>query len=363
MHAAHRSEDDDVCESDVSTCTYNQLHVVLIYKYFTVTFPFQLRTNPEEYGLSKDVDVSLWLDCRAYHWRPTLRESKGFIIIDGTLHKEYKEFQAEKTLSDMCFLPQNELLRYWCKRWKLTSTRTVEKYGRKYIKLFGHEGDELCAWVRAKRDLVDQEGWETEQDPQLDKDHSDEKPDCEITRVQVPAEPMSKLKRRQQKQLQKRSKHPKLAKTRKKFELSQSDVDIVRDGRMLTDAHMTAANQLLKRQFPSIRGLQSMLSGQDISFNPVETPFIQIVHVGSLHWATVEACHDSHVRVYDSLYSAVSSSTQTQVASIMRSKKSSVTFAAERTQYQQGGTDCGLFAIAFATHLCYGNNPAAYRYV
>ena len=111
---------------------------------------------------------------------------------------------------------------------------------------------------------------------------------------------------------------------------------------MLTDVHITVANQMLKQQFPSIRGLQSTLPGQDISFQPVDPPFTQIL---GLHWVTVEACHDSFVRVYDSLYPAVSSSVQ------------------EKTQYQQGGTDCGLFAIAYATDLCYGNNPAAYRYV
>ena len=55
---------------------------------------FQLHTNPEEYGFSKDVDVALWLDCRAY-----CRESKGFVTVDGSLHKEYKEFRAEKMLN------------------------------------------------------------------------------------------------------------------------------------------------------------------------------------------------------------------------------------------------------------------------
>ena len=149
----------------------------------------------------------------------------------------------------------------------------------------------------------------------------------------------------------------------KKFELSQSELDIAREGRMLNDSHMTAASQLLKQQFPSIHGLQLTLLGQDLSFEPVDMPFIQILHVGGLHWINVEACHDSLIRVYDSLYPTVSTSVQTQTASIMNSQKSSVTFVAERTQFQRGGVDCGLFAIAYATDLCYGNNPAAYRYV
>ena len=129
---------------------------------------------------------------------------------------------------------------------------------------------------------------------------------------------------------------------------------------MLKDSHMTTANQLLKQQFPSIRGLQSTLLGQDISFQPMDTPCTQILHVGGLHWVTVEACHDSLVKVF---YPTLSESVQTQTASIMQSQRSSITFVAETTQFQRGGADCGLFAIAYATDLCYGNNPAAYRYV
>ena len=33
-----------------------------------------------------------------------------------------------------------------------------------------------------------------------------------------------------------------------------------------------------------------------------------------------------------------------------------------RTQFQQGKVDCGLYAIAFATEFCFGNNPECYRY-
>lgn len=126
---------------------------------------------------------------------------------------------------------------------------------------------------------------------------------------------------------------------------------------------ITVASQMLKQQFPNINGFQSTLLGQDLSFQSVDPPFIHILHIGGLHWVTVEACHESLVRVYDSLYQAVSTSVQVQAASILHSLKSSVRFVAERTQFQQGGTDCGLFAIAYATDICYGNNPAAYRYV
>ena len=33
----------------------------------------------------------------------------------------------------------------------------------------------------------------------------------------------------------------------------------------------------------------------------------------------------------------------------------------ESTQIQEGGIDCGHFAIAYATEFCFGNNPECYR--
>ena len=54
--------------------------------------------------------------------------------------------------------------------------------------------------------------------------------------------------------------------------------------------------------------------------------------------------------------------TQSQIAAIMCCPDTSITLKVEKTQFQKGGSDCGLFAIAFATDLCHGNNPASYRY-
>ena len=35
-------------------------------------------------------------------------------------------------------------------------------------------------------------------------------------------------------------------------------------------------------------------------------------------------------------------------------------FRIESTQLQEGGVDCDLFAIAYATEFCFGNNPECY---
>ena len=50
-----------------------------------------------------------------------------------------------------------------------------------------------------------------------------------------------------------------------------------------------------------------------------------------------------------------------QSASMLQCTEDYVQFRVENTQIQEGGADCGLFAIAFATEHCFGNNPECYR--
>ena len=57
------------------------------------------------------------------------------------------------------------------------------------------------------------------------------------------------------------------------------------------------------------------------------------------------------------MYYTTSTTTQSQIAAITCCPDTSITLKVEKTQFQKGGSDCGLFAIAFATDLCHGNNP------
>ena len=86
------------------------------------------------------------------------------------------------------------------------------------------------------------------------------------------------------------------------MKLTEKELDVIKCQRMLTDRHISAANQLLASQFPDVRGLQSTVLGQSLSFEATEPPFIQILHVGGNHWMTVYAIDNHLVKVYDSLY-------------------------------------------------------------
>ena len=77
---------------------------------------------------------------------------------------------------------------------------------------------------------------------------------------------------------------------------------------------------------------------------------------------TIEAVTLNFVRVFDSLYNSTDISAQMQIASLLCSPEPVIELDIKQTQFQEGSSDCGLFSIAFATDLAYGNNPAVYRY-
>ena len=150
---------------------------------------------------------------------------------------------------------------------------------------------------------------------------------------------------------------------KKEMKLTLSPIEVARleNGEMLNDTHIDIANQMLRKQYPDVRGLQSPLLGQSLSFAVTKPPFVQVLHVDGLHWVTVIGVHTSLVKVYDSMFNTAGSSLAAQTAAIMRTKSNSVVFEVQRTQFQRGKVDCGLYAIAFATEFCHGNNPECYR--
>ena len=65
----------------------------------------------------------------------------------------------------------------------------------------------------------------------------------------------------------------------------------------------------------------------------------------------------SLVKVIDSIHRSVGVCVTKQVAAMLKSTSPYLNFRIESTQLQEGGVDCGLFAIAYTTEFCLGNNP------
>jgi len=87
--------------------------------------------------------------------------------------------------------------------------------------------------------------------------------------------------------------------------------------------------------------------------------YIQIIHCPTLdHWVTVEVSFDEEVRILIKQSYEV----MKQIASIINTKNSKIDFILEKTQQQKNSRECGIFAIAFATDLCYGIDPVGCKY-
>ena len=86
--------------------------------------------------------------------------------------------------------------------------------------------------------------------------------------------------------------------------------------------------------------------------------YIQIFHCRSCHWITASTigCQSDTVNIYDSLYKDIDGVTKHKIEEVF---DSAVKFQLPKVQVQEGLTECGLFAIAFAVTLAFGDNPEA----
>ncbi len=116
-------------------------------------------------------------------------------------------------------------------------------------------------------------------------------------------------------------------------------------------------------QFPDVAGFQDPIKWQNKSFKRINGPYVQIIHINGNHWVTIAGIHCSLVKFYDSKYRSLSEDAIEQIALITQPSHNFINVDLETTQFQTGYSDCGLYAIAFATEVCYGNNPASYRLV
>ena len=145
---------------------------------------------------------------------------------------------------------------------------------------------------------------------------------------------------------------------------------ILVNGEELDDEHMHLAQKLLQKQFPHLDGLKSTLLSETDGFTPVQHEAIQIHHVRETgHWVTSSSIGQS-VAVYDSKFSGgdLNSSLTHQLALIYKLLVSTgdeygdtidpptLYLELPNVQQQNGVTDCGLFAIAFAVHLALGDD-------
>ena len=124
------------------------------------------------------------------------------------------------------------------------------------------------------------------------------------------------------------------------------------------------AHIILKRigNLKGIQGFQRPTLGPVQQFDIMTGPFIQIVNINKNHWTCLSRIHcpPGYVDVYDSLSTPV-----TQEIIGLAYDLTGPAFQGIRcipVQQQKNLSDCGVFSIAFATSLLYGQNTMNVTY-
>lgn len=145
--------------------------------------------------------------------------------------------------------------------------------------------------------------------------------------------------------------------------LRNSDKEILQNPTGWLNDLLIDSAQTLLRELSCVPGLQSVSLGWNRMFNIQHGEFIQILNTGAGHWVTVSSV-GSHpvINIYDSKYSSTTSDLQEQIASIVCSPYSTLVLQFPNVSLQSGSSDCGLYAIAYATCLALGEDPTNYHF-
>ena len=83
--------------------------------------------------------------------------------------------------------------------------------------------------------------------------------------------------------------HLESQKPKRKLIFSIQEKCNILQGKMLTDESIKLAQKLLAKQFPGISGLMDTCLEKLHQFGiiPVDKPYIQLLHAGSMHWVCI----------------------------------------------------------------------------
>lgn len=148
--------------------------------------------------------------------------------------------------------------------------------------------------------------------------------------------------------------------------LFQSDVDILESPRAwLNERLINVGQALMKEKFPHVSGLQDVGRNDTCTFEEEVGCFVQILNCCNSHWicATNINCKSNEVHIFDSMRTGdIPLSTKEVVASLMKLSQTYIFLTFPDVQQQVGGSECGLYSLAFAYSLCSGRDPARLEY-
>ena len=148
-----------------------------------------------------------------------------------------------------------------------------------------------------------------------------------------------------------------------RIRLSFTDKRLIETDKCLNDMHIACSCAFLKKQFPSIKGLQSPILQKTLPISN-HNNIIQVIFLEKeKHWAVISTLNSDKdvVYYYDSVYSSISLITQQVIVNLLK-PTGSLTVKIKNVCKQIGGKDCGLYALAFCTDLAHGHNPCSRVY-
>ncbi len=91
---------------------------------------------------------------------------------------------------------------------------------------------------------------------------------------------------------------------------------------------------------------------------------MQVLNVADSHWILISTinCPPGFVNAYDSGGRYTTSRNKEEIAALLHTSKDKITIRYMNVQHQIGASDCGLFALAFATSLCLAIDPTSVVY-
>ncbi|CAH1251049.1 PKD1L3 [Branchiostoma lanceolatum] len=137
-------------------------------------------------------------------------------------------------------------------------------------------------------------------------------------------------------------------------------------GKILTYNHIHAAQSLLRRQYPALKGLENPTIGlYEVGFAKMTGKGLQIHHSDNMHWV-LSSYTDGQVCLYDSLGVAMTKSLQIQLcqsyAAFADHEANVLAVLLPEVQRQWNADDCGLYAIAWAVDIAEGQDVSRVVY-
>ena len=150
---------------------------------------------------------------------------------------------------------------------------------------------------------------------------------------------------------------------------SKHEESLISRNEMVTHESINLAQSLLGDACPHLKGFQNVARGAVQAFEPVSGDFIQILHDGNLHWVCTSNVSfaggkdPAAVAMFDSMNQGyVAKFTKQQLASFLCIQNAEMKLIMKSVQQQANTVDCGVFAIAFATSIAFGQDPSKQRF-